>query len=187
MENNDKVEHEKSEVVVLTTEKLLQERPPIVDEVVEFADGRKGLVKVRRGNVAEVFASFGTFTLTRELASDEAEQEGDAQKEQEPNTTMRGINVMQELVIAFMEEPKFKYKDTEGKAYPVESLTLDELTAYYNTVNKVNNPEEVDRFFDSFHEAIENAKREAITNLTGQESGKIPPPTERADTATTDN
>ncbi len=175
MAKEKQVEHEKSEVVVLTTEKLLQEVKPIVDEVVELPDGRRGQVKVRRGNVAEVFASLGTYSLTR------------APEEPEQNNLSTGILVMHELIIAFMEEPKFKFEGTEGEAVPVEWLTQDELNAYYNVVNKVNNPEEVDRFFASFRETDKNGAGTPPDDHGGQESGEIPSPTERVDTTTTDN
>ena len=176
MANDKQVEHEKSEVVVLTTEKLLQDVKPIVDEIVDLPDGRKGEVKVRRGNVAEVFASLGTYSLTR--APQETEQAGDAQSQPEENSLQTGILVMHELIIAFMEEPKFKFDGTEGDAVPVEWLTQDELNAYYNVVNKVNNPEEVDRFFASFRGTDADGTGQESDDLVGQESGKIPPPTE---------
>lgn len=185
MAESNKVEHEKSAVAVLTTAALLKERPLIVEDVVELPDPDnpkqtiKHKVKVRRGNVAEIFTSFNTFSLTKPDDTDTEE----TVTEIENNQLEVGIQVMQETVILFMEEPKFRYAAVEGEAYPIESLTQEELNAFYNVVNKTNNPEEVDRFFASFRGADTDGTGTEQDNPVGQESATLPPETESADTA----
>lgn len=155
----------------LTTESLFDEFQPIVSVVIAFPDGSERLVKVRRINNAEAFSGIGVYAFIQDDGKiDEASMTEDEKIELD-------IKIKRQLVVAGMEDPMFKFGGTEGGGYPVESLGGAYLNLFFDAVNEVNNPREVQDFLRNFREKDSDRAGEDSDVDAGEEGGALSPET----------
>ena len=79
------------------------------------------------------------------------------------------IKIKRQLVVAGMEDPMFKFGGTEGEGYPVESLGGAYLNLFFDAVNEVNNPREVQDFLRNFRETDSDGTGETSDSDAGEE------------------
>ena len=170
-------ELEKLEATPITTESLYEELPPVVDVVVDFPDGSERLVKVRRFNNAEAFSGMGVYAFVRD---DGTIDEDGLSKDEKVELSLK---IKHQTVVVGMEDPMLKFAGSEGKGYPVEALGSAYLNLFFDAVNKVNNPPEVQAFLRNFREANENGTGETSDSDAGEEGSKVSQETERDDSA----
>lgn len=163
------------EATPLTTESLFQELPPIVPVVIDFPDGSERVVEVRRFNNAEAFAGIGVYAFVQ----DDGQIDVDSMTKDEEIEL--DIKIKRQTVVTGMEDPMFKHAGTEGEGYPVESLGGAYLTLFFDAVNKVNNPPEVQEFLRNFRKTGEDGTGEAADVDAGEEGGAVSPETESDD------
>ena len=172
-----KEELKELEAAPLTTESLFDEFQPIVPVVIAFPDGSERLVKVRRINNAEAFSGIGVYAFIQEDGKiDEAGMTEDEKIELD-------IRIKRQLVVAGMEDPMFKFDGSEGSGYPVESLGGAYLNLFFDAVNAVNNPREVQDFLRNFRETDSDRAGEA-SDVDGGEEGSTVSPKTLADDST---
>lgn len=160
-------ELENLEAAPLTTESLFTEFTPIVPVVIDFPDGSERLVKVRRINNAEAFSGIGVYAFLQEDGKiDEASMTEDEKIELD-------IKIKRQLVVAGMEEPMFKIGGTEGGGYPVESLGGAYLNLFFDAVNEVNNPREVQSFIRKFRQEDSDRTGEDSDADAGEEGSAV--------------
>lgn len=160
----------------LTTESLFVEFQPIVPVLIVFPDGSERLVKVRRINNAEAFSGIGVYAFIQDDGKiDEASMTEDEKIELD-------IKIKRQLVVTGMEDPMFKFGGVEGGGYPVESLGGAYLNLFFDAVNEVNNPREVQEFLSNFRETNSDGTGEASDSDAGEEGGAVSPETESDDT-----
>ncbi len=170
-------ELEKLEATPLTTESLFQEFQPVVSVLLEFPDGSERLVKVRRFNNAEAFTGIGVYTFIQ----DDGTIDENAMTEDEKIELM--VKIKRHTVVTGMEDPMFKLAAADGEGYPVESLGSAYLNLFYDAVNAVNNPKEVQDFLRNFRETNENRTGTTANTDVGQESSTVSPETQSTDPA----
>ena len=163
------------EAAPLTTESFFDEFQPIVPVVIDFPDGSERLVKVRRINNAEAFSGIGVYAFIQDDGKiDDASMTEDEKIELD-------IKMKRQLVVTGMEDPMFKYSGSEGSGYPVESLGGVYLSLFFDAVNEVNNPKEVQDFLRNFRETDSDGTGEASDVDVGEEGSALSPETESAD------
>lgn len=159
----------------LTTELLFDEFQPIVPVLINFPDGSERLVKVRRINNAETFTGTGVYAFIQDDGS--IDEEGMSKDEK----IELSVKIKRRLVVVGMEDPVFKVAGTEEKGYPVESLGGVYLNLFFDAVQAVNNPKEVQDFLRSFREKKSDGTGEGVDVDGGEESGAVSPETESDD------
>ena len=170
-------ELEKLEATPITTESLFQEFQPIVPVVLEFPDGSERLVKVRRFNNAEAFTGIGVYAV---IQDDGTIDDQNISKDEKIELM---VKIKHHMVIAGMEDPIFKRAGAEGEGYPVESLGSAYLNLFYDAVNAVNNPKEVQEFLSNFRETDEDGTGTTPNADAGEEGSAVSPETESNDSA----
>ena len=164
-------ELEALEATPLTTESLFDEFQPIVSVVIAFPDGSERLVKVRRFNNAEAFSGIGVYAFIQDDGS--VAEEGMSKDER----IELSVKLKRQMVVVGMEDPVFKLAGTEGVGYPVESLSGVYLNLFFDAVQEVNNPREVQDFLRSFRETESDGAGEASDVDVGEEGGALSPET----------
>lgn len=159
-------ELENLEATPLTTEGLFDEFQPIVNVVLDFPDGER-LVKVRRINNAEAFAGSGVYAFLQD------DGKIDESSMTEDEKIALDIKIKRQLVVAGMEDPMFKFGGAEGDGYPVESLGGAYLNLFFDAVNAVNNPREVQDFLRNFREKDPDGTGEASDVDAGEEGESV--------------
>lgn len=132
------------EAAPLTTESLFDEFQPIVPVVIDFPDGSERLVKVRRFNSAEAFSGIGVYAFIQDDGT--IDEEGMSKDEK----IELSVKIKHRTVVVGMEDPMFKLAGTAGDGYPVESLGSAYLNLFFDAVQEVNNPKEVQDFLRAF-------------------------------------
>ena len=163
------------EATPLTTESLFDEFQPIVPVVIPFPDGSERVVKVRRFNNAEAFSGIGVYAFIQDDGNiDEAGMSKDEKIE-------LSVKIKRRMVVVGMEDPFFKFADTEGGGYPVESLGGVYLNLFFDAVQAVNNPQEVRDFLRGFRTTDSDGAGEASDSDAGEEGCAVSPETESDD------
>ena len=165
------------EATPLTTESLSDELPPIVPVILDFPDGSERLVKVRRINNAEAFTGTGVYAF---LNDDGTINEEGMSKDEKIELS---VKIKRRLVVVGMEDPVFKVAGAEEKGYPIESLGGVYLNLFFDAVQAVNNPKEVQDFLRSFREKKSDRAGEASDVDGGEEGGAVSSETESDDSA----
>ena len=163
------------EATPLTTESLFDEFQPIVPVVIYFPDGSERVVKVRRINNAEAFSGIGVYAFIQPDGKiDESSMTEDERIEID-------IKIKRQLVVTGMEDPMFMFGGSEGSGYPVESLGGAYLNLFFDAVNAVNNPREVQDFLRNFRETDSDGAGETSDFDVGEEGGAVSPEAESDD------
>lgn len=170
-------ELEELEATPLTTESLFDEFQPIVPVLIDFPDGSERLVKVRRFNNAEAFSGIGVYAFIHDDGT--IDEEGMSKDEK----IELSVKIKRRTVVVGMEDPMFKLSGTEGEGYPVESLGGVYLNLFFDAVQEVNNPQEVQDFLRNFRETESDRTGEASDVDVGEESVAVSPETESDDSA----
>jgi len=170
-------ELEKLEATPLTTESLFHEYQPIVSVLLDFPDGSERLVKVRRINNAEAYTGCGVYTF---IGDDGTIVEKDMTKDE---MIELDIKIKRQTVVTGMEEPMFTHAGTDGKGYPVESLGSVYLNLFFDAVNAVNNPPEVQAFLRNFRKTDTDGTGETADVDVGKEGGAVSSTSESNDSA----
>lgn len=157
------------EATPLTTESLFDEFQPIVSVVIDFPDGSERLVKVRRFNNAEAFSGIGVYAFIQDDGS--IAEEGMSKDEK----VELSVKIKRRTVVVGMEDPVFKLAGTEGEGYPVESLGGVYLNLFFDAVQEVNNPQEVQDFLLNFRETKSDRTGETSDSDAGEEGGALSP------------
>lgn len=165
------------EAAPLTTESLFDEFQPIVPVVIDFPDGSERLVKVRRFNSAEAFSGMGVYAFIQDDGS--IDEEGMSKEEKIELT----VKIKRQMVVVGMEDPVFKISGTDEPGYPVESLGGAYLNLFFDAVQAVNNPKEVQEFLRNFRKTDENGTGEDSDVDGGEEGVAVSPETESDDSA----
>ena len=165
------------EATPLTTESLFDEFQPIVPVVIDFPDGSERLVKVRRFNNAEAFSGIGVYAFIQDDGT--VAEEGMSKDER----IELSVKIKRRTVVVGMEDPVFKIAGTEGDGYPVESLGGVYLNLFFDAVQAVNNPQEVQDFLRSFREKKSDGAREGTDVDGGEEGGSVSAETQQSDTS----
>ena len=150
----------------LTTEGLFDEFQPIVKVVLDFPDGSERVVKVRRINNAEAFAGSGVYAFLQDDGKIEATLTKDEKVELD-------IKIKRQLVVVGLEDPAFKFVGTDSKGYPVETLGGVYLNLFFDAVNEVNNPKEVQEFLRKFRQEDEDGAGEDSDVDVGEEGESV--------------
>lgn len=167
----------KLEAAPLTTESLFGEFQPIVSVVIDFPDGSERLVKVRRINNAEAFSGIGVYAFIQD------DGKIDESSMTEDEKIQLDIKIKRQLVVAGMEDPHFKFGQTEGNGYPVESLGGAYLNLFFDAVNEVNNPKQVRDFLRNFRQTNSDETGKASNVNAGEEGGAVCAEAESDDTS----
>lgn len=177
-----KEEVEKLEMSPLTTEVLFEELAPFVPVVVDFPDGSERVVTVRRFNNAEAFSGLGVYAF---IQDDGKIDEDSMTKDDkiELDIKIKRQSVVLGIVDSETFNPMFKQTGSGGDGYPVESLGSAYLNIFFDAVNAVNNPEEVQEFLRGFRETDEDGTGETSDVDAGEEGGAVSPTTESDDSA----
>ena len=155
------------EAAPLTTESLFDELQPIVNVAIDFPDGSERLIKVRRINNAEAFSGIGVYAFIQDDGKiDEAGLTKDDKVELD-------IKIKRQLVVVGMEDPMFKFVGADGNGYPVETLGSAYLNLFFDAVNTVNNPREVQEFLRKFRETDSDGAGEDSDVDVGEEGGAV--------------
>ena len=154
------------EAAPLTTESLFTEFQPIVPVVIDFPDGSERLVKVRRINNAEAFSGIGVYAFIQDDGKIDEAMSEDEKIELD-------IKIKRQLVVAGMEDPMFKFSGAEGNGYPVESLGGAYLNLFFDAVNEVNNPKEVQDFLRNFRKKDSDGTGETSDVDAGEEGVEV--------------
>ena len=165
------------EATPLTTESLFFEFKPIVPVVIDFPDGSERLVKVRRFNNAEAFSGIGVYAFIQDDGT--VAEEGMSKDEK----IELSVKIKRRTVVVGMEDPVFKIAGTEGDGYPVESLGGVYLNLFFDAVQAVNNPQEVQDFLRSFREKKSDGTGSDSDVDGGEEGGAVSPETVSDDSA----
>ena len=165
------------EATRLTTESLFDEFQPIVSVVIAFPDGSERVVKVRRFNNAEAFTGIGVYAFIQDDGT--INEEGMT----EDDKVELDIKIKRETVVVGMEDPMFKHAGSEDPGYPVEALGSAYLKLFFDAVNAVNNPPEVQAFLRSFRETDADGTGETSDVDAGEEGGSVSPKTESDDSS----
>lgn len=165
------------EATPLTTESLFDEFQPIVPVVIDFPDGSERLVKVRRFNNAEAFSGIGVYAFIQDDGT--IAEEGMSKDEK----IELSVKIKRRTVVVGMEDPVFKIAGTEGAGYPVESLGGVYLNLFFDAVQAVNNPQEVQDFLRSFREKKSDGAGSGTDVDGGEEGGAVSPETVSDDSA----
>ena len=165
-------ELENLEVPPLTTESLFDEFQPIVPVVIEFPDGSERLVKVRRFNSAEAFSGIGVYAFIQDDGT--IDEEGMSKDDK----IELSVKIKHRMVVVGMEDPMFKFAGAEADGYPIESLGGVYLNLFFDAVQAVNNPQEVQDFLSAFRETDADGAG-AFSNVdAGEEGGAVSSETE---------
>lgn len=165
------------EAAPLTTESFFDEFRPVESVVVDFPDGSERLVKVRRFNNAEAFSGIGVFTIIQEDGT--IDEDGMSRDEK----VALSVQIKRRTVVVGMADPVFKLSDSEGPGYPVEYLGGVYLNLFFEAVQAVNNPQEVQAFLRNFREADSDRAGSSVNVDVGEEGGTVSAETESVDTA----
>lgn len=165
------------EATPLTTESLFDEFQPIVSVVIDFPDGSERFVKVRRFNNAEAFSGIGVYAFIQDDGT--IDEEGMSKDEK----IELSVQIKRRMVVVGMEDPMFKLAGTEGEGYPVESLGGAYLNLFFDAVQEVNNPPEVQDFLRSFRETDADGAWEPSDVDVGEEVSALSAETESDDSA----
>ena len=170
-------ELEKLEITPLTTKVLFEELAPFVPVIVDFPDGSERVVTVRRFNNAEAFAGLGVYAFIQDDGKiDEKSMTKD--EKIELDIKIKRQSVVLGIVDSETNTQMFKQSGTDGDGYPVESLGSAYLNIFFDAVNAVNNPEEVQEFLRGFRETDKDGTGTTSDVDAGEEGSTVSPTTE---------